>query len=211
VNGRGLFVTATDTGAGKTVVTAGLASALRARGHDVAVFKPVQSGALADDPAGDAAILGAECLYAFQAALAPLVAAEMEGRTIELEAIVERARDLGADHELVLVEGVGGLLAPVAPGLDTAGMASAIGLPVLIVARAGLGTVNHTLLTIEAARSRGLEVAGVVLNGEGDESSARNPELIESAAGVSVPAQIPLLTDVRNAAGYLDDVCAGLV
>ena len=72
MSGRGYFVTATDTAVGKTVVTAGLATALRARGRDVAVFKPVQSGAAADDPSGDAALLGADCVYAFSAPLAPL-------------------------------------------------------------------------------------------------------------------------------------------
>ena len=153
MNGRGYFVTATDTGVGKTVVTAGLAAALRARGRDVAIFKPVQSGALADDPAGDAALLGADCLYAFTAALAPLVAARAEGRQVELEPILERARKLEREHELLLVEGAGGLLVPLAPGLDVAGLAEALGLPLVVVARAGLGTVNHTLLTVEAATS----------------------------------------------------------
>jgi dethiobiotin synthetase len=206
VNGRGYFVTATDTGVGKTVVTAALAAVLRENGRDVAVLKPVQSGALADDPTGDAALLGADCVYAFEAPLAPQVAAEREGRTIELEPILERARELERDHEILLVEGVGGLLVPLAPGLDVAALASAIGLPLLVVARAGLGTVNHTLLTIEAARSRGLEVAGVILNGESDESSARNPELIETASGARVLVQIPPLADPADAAGYLDGI-----
>jgi dethiobiotin synthetase len=211
VNGSGYFVTATDTDVGKTVVTAGLATVLRARGRDVAVFKPVQSGARADDPAGDAALLGADCVYAFEAALAPLVAAELEGSSIELEPILERARELRDGHEIVLVEGAGGLLVPLAQGLDMAGLAKAIGLPLLIVARAALGTVNHTLLTIEAARSRGLEVAGVVLNGEDDESSARNPELIEAASSAKVLARVPRLADPRDAALYLDDAVAELV
>jgi dethiobiotin synthetase len=211
VNGSGYFVTATDTDVGKTVVTAGLATVLRARGRNVAVFKPVQSGARADDPAGDAALLGADCVYAFEAALAPLVAAELEGSSIELEPILERARELRDGHEIVLVEGAGGLLVPLAQGLDMAGLAKAIGLPLLIVARAALGTVNHTLLTIETARSRGLEVAGVVLNGEDDESSARNPELIEAASSAKVLARVPRLADPRDAALYLDDAVAELV
>jgi dethiobiotin synthetase len=205
---RGLFVSATDTGVGKTVVTAGLAQALRARGRDVALLKPVQSGALADDPAGDAALLGADCVYAFRAPLAPLEAARLEGKRVEPEPILERARALAEEHELVLVEGVGGLLVPLADDLDLAGLAKAIGLPLLVVARAGLGTVNHTLLTIEAARARGLELAGVVLNGETDESTATNPELIEQRSGVAVLAQVPWLADPRDAAGYLDGVLA---
>lgn len=205
MTGRGYFITATDTGVGKTVVMAGLAAALRARGRDVAVFKPVQSGALADDPSGDAALLGADCVYAFRAALAPLVAARAEGRQIELEPILERARKLEREHELLLVEGAGGLLVPLSDDLDVAGLAMALGLPLVVVARAGLGTVNHTLLTVEAARARGLAIAGVVLNGDGDESTPDNAALIEAASGTRVLARIPRLADPADAAGYLDD------
>ena len=204
MNARGYFVTATDTGVGKTFVTAALAAALRARGRDVAVFKPVQSGALADDPSGDAALLGADCVYAFRTPLAPLVAARAERRQIELEPILERARRLQQAHEILLVEGAGGLLVPLADELDVAGLAVALGLPLVIVARAGLGTINHTLLTIEAARARGLEVAGVVLNGDGDESTPDNTALIEAASGARVLARIPRLADPADAAGYLD-------
>jgi len=203
---RGYFITATDTAVGKTVVTAGLAASLRARGLDVAVFKPVQSGALANDPTGDAALLGADCLYSFAAPLAPLVAARAEGTKIELEPILARARELAREHELLLVEGAGGLLVPLAPGLDVADLAAALGLPLIVVARAGLGTVNHTLLTIEAARARGLELTGVVLNGESDESATDNATLIEAGSGVRVLAQVPRLADPADAAGYLDDL-----
>jgi dethiobiotin synthetase len=206
MNGYGYFVIATDTGVGKTFVTAALAAALRARYRDVAVFKPVQSGAEADDPSGDAALLGADCVYAFAAPLAPLVAARAEGRTIELEPILARARELAREHEVLLVEGAGGFLVPLAEDLDLADLAVAFGLPLVIVARAGLGTVNHTLLTIEAARSRGLEIAGIVLNGKSDESTAENAALIEAGSGVRVLAQIPWLADPADAAGYLDDL-----
>jgi len=206
VSGRGYFVTATDTGVGKTFITAALATALRAHGRDVALFKPVQSGATADDPSGDAVLLGADCVYGFAASLAPLVAARAEGRTIELEPILARARELAHEHELLLVEGAGGLLVPLADKLDLADLAVALGLPLVVVARAGLGTVNHTLLTIEAARARGLELAGVVLNGESDESTADNATLIEAGSGVRVLAQVPRLADPTDAAGYLDDL-----
>ena len=206
MSGRGYFVTATDTGVGKTFITAALATALRAHGRDVALFKPVQSGATADDPSGDAVLLGADCVYGFAASLAPLVAARAEGKTIELEPILARARELAHEHELLLVEGAGGLLVPLADKLDLADLAVALGLPLVVVARAGLGTVNHTLLTIEAARARGLELAGVVLNGESDESTADNATLIEAGSGVRVLAQVPRLADPTDAAGYLDDL-----
>jgi len=95
---------------------------------------------------------------------------------------------------------------PLSDDLDVAGLAAVLALPLLIVARAGLGTVNHTLLTIEAARARGLEVAGVVLNGDGDESSDDNPALIEARSGARVLARIPRLADPADAAGYLDEL-----
>lgn len=204
--GRGYFVTGTDTGVGKTFVTAGLAAALRARDHDVAIFKPVQSGARVDDPESDAAVLGADCVYSFAAPLAPMVAARAEDRRVELEPIVARAEELEREHELILVEGVGGLLVPLAPDLDVAGLAAALGLPLLIVARAGLGTVNHTLLTVEAARSRRLEIAGIVLNGDTDASTADNASMIEAGSRVKVVARVPRLAAAADAAGYLDDL-----
>jgi dethiobiotin synthetase len=199
---RGFFVTGTDTAVGKTVVTGGLAAALRARGMRVATYKPVQSGALADDPDGDAALLGAETTYAFAAPLAPLVAAELEGRVVELEPIVRAAERLAAAHDVLLVEGAGGLLVPLAPGLDVADLARALALPVVVVARAGLGTVNHVLLTLEAAKARGLTVAAVVLNGEGDASTEDNPRLI----GDRVPVvRLPLTETPED---HLDELAA---
>jgi dethiobiotin synthetase len=208
VTGRGYFVTGTDTAVGKTVVTAALAAALRAAGVDVALLKPVQSGALADDPEGDAALLGAECVYAFRAPLAPLIAAREERATVELEPILERARRLAAEHELLLVEGAGGLLVPLADGLDVAGLAAALELPLIVVARADLGTVNHTLLTLEAARARGLAVAAVVLNGPEDESSRDNAGMIESRGGVPVLARVPWLDNPSQALEHVHELVA---
>lgn len=194
---NGLFVTGTDTGVGKTLVTAALALALRARGVDVGVVKPVQTGE------GDAETLrrwaelheepGEIAPLSFAAPLAPLVAARLEGRELELEEVAERTRKAARRHDVVLVEGAGGLLVPVGPGWTMADLAARLGLPLLVVARAGLGTVNHTLLTVAEARRRGLAVAGVVLNGAVDLSSDTNAELIESFGDVRVLAQIPPL------------------
>jgi dethiobiotin synthetase len=205
---RGFFVTGPDTGVGKTVVTAGLARALRAQERTVAVFKPVQSGALADDPEGDAALLEADNVYAFEAPLAPLVAARRDGATIELEPILRRADRLVAVHDIVLVEGAGGLLVPLAGNLLVADLARALGLPLVIVARAGLGTVNHILLTIEAARARDLAVAAVVLNGEADTSTQDNAELI-SLFGYRPPVvRVPWLDDPATAEEHLAELVA---
>ena len=205
---RGLFVTGTDTGVGKTVVTAGLARALRAQERTVAVFKPVQSGALAEDPDGDTALLEAENVYAFDAPLAPLVAARRAGVTIELEPILRRAERLGTANDVVVVEGAGGLLVPLAENLLVADLARALGLPLVIVARAGLGTVNHVLLTIEAARARGLVVAAVVLNGEGDTSTEDNPELVALFGHGPPVVRVPWLDDTAAAEEHLAELAA---
>jgi dethiobiotin synthetase len=190
---RGWFVTATDTGVGKTAVTGALAVALRERGIDVGVAKPVQSGALADDPTGDAMQLLAAagvtdspaeiCPYAFPAPLAPLVAARLEAVRVQPDVILSGLETLASRHGLLLVEGAGGLLVPVGEGWTIADLAAWIGLPLVVVARPGLGTVNHTLLTIASARERGLDIACVILNGideSTDESWQTNPELISS-------------------------------
>lgn len=202
----GLFVTATDTGVGKTVVTAALALALLERGLDVGVVKPVQSGNRAGDAEGDAMLLkrwlGLEeepeeiAPFSFEAPLAPLVAARLEGRSLELDEVVERTRALAARHALTLVEGAGGLLVPVGADWTIADLAAALALPLLIVGRARLGTVNHTLLTLAEARRHGLEVAGVVLNGHcpgSVPSHVSNGELIEAFGGVRVLAHVPHL------------------
>jgi dethiobiotin synthetase len=174
-------------------VTSAVALALKGRGVDVGVVKPVETGEgdsatlerwaeLDDDVAG----------FSFAAALAPLVAARLEGVELALEDVVARVRAL-TRHDLTIVEGAGGLLVPVGRDWTIGDLAAALGLPLLVVARAGLGTVNHTLLTVAHARRLGLEVHGVVLNGREDESSPTNGELIESFGEVRVLARVPWL------------------
>jgi dethiobiotin synthetase len=198
---NGLFVTGTDTGVGKTVVTAGLALAMR--GLSVGVSKPVQSGAPANDPDGDAMLLkrwtGVSdspeeiAPFAFAAPLAPLVAAELEGTSLDICDVAAGVRRIAERYEAVIAEGAGGLLVPVGEAWSIGDLAAMLGLPVLVVGRAGLGTVNHTALTVFAAQNLGLEVVGVVLNGPRDESSETNPRLIEQLAGVPVLGQTPWL------------------
>lgn len=203
---RGLFVTGTDTGVGKTVVTAALAAALRAEGIDVGVSKPVQSGNLVGDPEGDACRLldlsgvagPPESInaYSFQAPLAPLVAARREGRPVDPARVLESVKKVASAHEGVLVEGAGGFTVPLSEGWTVADLAAALGLPVLIVARPGLGTVNHTTLTVTAVRAAGLRVAGVILNGFSpatDESRDTNAGLIAEFARVPVLGGTPML------------------
>lgn len=198
----GLFVTGTDTGVGKTVVTAALVRGLAAAGLDAAVCKPVQSGARVDDPAGDAMLLrawtGARdrldeiCLHGFEAPLAPLVAARLAGVEVDVDELVERVRSLCQRHEALLVEGAGGLLVPVTDACTIGEIAGRLAYPVVVVARPGLGTVNHTLLTVVAARRFGLEVLGVILNGD-DEQADENARMIESFGDVAVLGRTPWL------------------
>jgi dethiobiotin synthetase len=169
---RGLFVTGTDTGVGKSVVAAALCAALTARGEPVTAFKPVITGL--DDPPGewphdDVLLAGAAggrqereqvAPYRFGPPLSPHFAAELAGDVIEPARLVEAAR--GAAGTLI-AEGVGGLLVPITPGYLVRDLAVDLGLPVVVAARTGLGTINHTLLTVEAARAAGLAVAGVVM------------------------------------------------
>lgn len=198
---NGLFVTGTDTGVGKTVVTAGIVCALRARGHAVGVVKPVQSGALSLDPEGDAMLLkrwtkvaespGEISPFSFAAPLAPSVAAELEHRVVDRAHILAHIRTVAGRYDAVVVEGAGGLLVPLGEGWTIADLACDLALPVLVVARAGLGTVNHSALTVRVARHAGLEPIGVVLNGLADDTTGTNARLIERIADVPVLGHLP--------------------
>ena len=170
---RGCFVTGTDTGAGKTVVAAAIAAAVRARGDRVAVWKPVVTGLDEPDPGGwpaDHELLAAAAGVAvdgvtgatFGPAVSPHLAAELAGRTLSLEALAAGGRGAAEGADVLVAEGVGGLLVPFGD-FDVRDLAVALGLPLVIAARPGLGTINHSLLTLEAARAAGLDVRAVVL------------------------------------------------
>jgi dethiobiotin synthetase len=170
---RGCFVTGTDTGVGKTVLAAALVAALRARGVRVAAFKPVVTGIDEPEPGrpADHELLGAAAGMApravaplrFGPAVSPHLAAELAGTAIEPDGLVAAARAAGARADALVVEGVGGLLVPLTPEHTIRDVAVALGLPVVVAARPGLGTISHALLTVEAARAAGLEVRAVVL------------------------------------------------
>ncbi|SDW76169.1 dethiobiotin synthetase [Marininema mesophilum] len=205
IRGRGFFVTATDTGVGKTRITAGLARALGNRGYRVGVMKPVQSGHLREDPAGDGMLLkewsGVSSSieevapYCWPTPVAPGLAAQMAGESLDRSVLLERVEKLAEKWDVLLIEGAGGWFVPMGEGWTIADLAVDIGWPTLIVARPGLGTVNHTALTSLAIRARGLEPAGVILNGlkKGDRAPdlPHNPRLIEEVAKVPVLGAIP--------------------
>jgi dethiobiotin synthetase len=164
-----LLVTGTDTGVGKTIVTAALVAAAGASGLRVAVLKPAQTGVRAGEESDVDTVVRlagpvvARTLVSFEAALAPLVAARVSGRTaLALDAVLAAVAELRADHDLVLVEGAGGLLVPMGNGWTTADLAQQLDGPAIVVARAGLGTLNHTALTLEALSHRGVPAYVVV-------------------------------------------------
>ena len=167
---RGCFVTATDTGVGKTVLAGALVASLRARGADVRARKPVITGL--DEPDDRAAPRDHELLATLSGeqpeivsaarygpAVSPHLAAELAGHAIDVGALLDGLRGAGP----VIVEGIGGLLVPLAEGWDVRRLARELRLGVVVAARPGLGTINHTLLTIEAARAADLDLRAVVL------------------------------------------------
>ena len=179
---RGLFVTGTGTDVGKTVVAAALARTARATGERVAVFKPAISGldeleagfadhellrSASGSPQSDDQIAP----YRYGPAVSPHLAAELAGERIDSTRLAATARAAGGDADLLICEGVGGFLVPLAPGYLVRDLARDLGLPVVIATAPGLGTINHTLLTADAVRGAGLELAAVVLTPWRDDPS----------------------------------------
>ena len=190
---RGIMVvTGTDTGVGKTIVTAALAAAATAAGLRVAVVKPAQTGG--DSDAGTVARLAnptaATTLASFPDPLAPLAAARVAGMDpLDLFALTDTVRQVGREHDLTLVEGAGGLLVPMGlrPGGQAwtiADMAVVLDAPAVVVCRAGLGTLNHTALTLESLERRGI-AARVVIG-----AWPQRPELVHFTNLVDLPGQL---------------------
>lgn len=215
----GVFVTGTDTGVGKTAVAAGLLEVLTERGVDARALKPVETGwpPEADWPRDAACLAHAAaredidredvCPIAYEEPLAPSVAARRAGETIDLARLDEAVDQARAESELVLIEGAGGLLVPVTEQATMADLAARWQLPVLIVARSGLGTLNHTALTVHAARAHGLDVLGLVLNRwpeDPDTATRTNPAELERLTEVPVLGRLPELPDLDTHEPPLD-------
>jgi dethiobiotin synthetase len=190
-----IFITGTDTGVGKTAVACSLAAYLSLKeGRDVGVMKPFESGGEGSeqDMTGDAWALKAASgspddirdinPYNFKAPLAPEVAAMRENADIDISRVMSVYRKLCARHDVVIVEGAGGILVPISQGYFYSDLMADMGAPVVIVARLTLGTINHTLLSCHYLKAIGATVSGVILNdmtGEKDVASETNPALLE--------------------------------
>ena len=208
---NGLFITGTDTGVGKTRVTAILALALRQRGLRVGVMKPAETGCPVENNqmqpqdslflrhiSGCTAPQELVTPYTFLEPVAPIVAAEHEGREIEIDHIGACYEKLAAEHDVVLVEGAGGLLVPLTEQLTFLDLASRLDLPILVVARNILGTLNHTALTVTVAAQR-CRVLGIVLNTLDatvqDESQTSNAESLRRWGRAPLLGCVPYAQD----------------
>jgi dethiobiotin synthetase len=202
--GRGLFVTGTDTDVGKTMVSTALLRLAQRRGLIPIPFKPAETGCDPHPADGRALWLAARppvaeadvVLYAFRLPAAPAQAAAAEGTHIDLERIADRAGALAAKGTFLIVEGAGGLLVPYAADVTCAEIAARLKLPLLVVARTALGTVNHTALTLREAARASLDVAGVILNQTTETEGphqAGNADLIAQLTGQRPLGTLPWL------------------
>jgi dethiobiotin synthase len=195
----GVFVTGTDTGVGKTVASAALMH--RYRSPRLRYWKPIQTGIELDDDtaecrrlAGGNGVAVLDRGVRLPRPLSPHLSAELAGQTLELSAILAEAAGEAGSWRWV-VEGAGGVLVPINSSETMADLMVRLAIPVVIVARTTLGTINHTLLTIEALRSRSLTVAGVILDGEGN---AENRKAIERYGRVDILGELPRIDPLTS-------------
>lgn len=202
--GEGVFITGTDTGVGKTIVTAGLISLFIDRGFDVGVMKPIETGCLRRNgrfTPKDATLLKAVSgseddlslinPYRFSKPLAPLIAAEMDHKKIELEKISSAYRRLRKNHDLIFVEGAGGLLVPLTRKSTNLDLIMKLNLPLIVVVGSRLGAINHTLLTLNCAKEKGVKIIGLLIN-----QPTFNPSLSKNLVEKTNPRLIRYFTEV---------------
>lgn len=206
---KGLFITGTDTGVGKTLVAAALAKHLRTQGVQVGIMKPAETGVADTSQLGtdgkllkwaSDSILPDEriCPYRFMAPLAPSVAASREQARINYTELLETAQTTIAESDFTIIEGAGGLMVPLAGGLLLADFAKALNLPLLVVCRPNLGTLNHTLLTLFAARNLDLKVAGYLINRMPAEKGLAEETAPHSLASMTTEELLGVLDQVEG-------------
>jgi dethiobiotin synthetase len=206
---KGLFITGTDTGVGKTTVAAGLTASLANSGMDIGVMKPIETGfslrssdaVFLKKIAGVKDSLDSICPYRLKHPLSPFTAAKIENVSIRFETIARAYEGLLQNHQVLLVEGAGGLLVPITGEKMMADLILCLKLPLLLISGTGLGTINHTLLSVEAARKRGIEVAGVIFNHLGPRKGTAertNPSVIRHFLDVPILGEIPYATFLKG-------------
>ena len=226
---RGFFITGTDTGVGKTVITAALIHAIRLLGLKVCGMKPIETGCLKPKSkvqssklkVKEEVLIPPDGMFLKKMAdmddpidlitpirlenpLAPLPASEIEDIPVDIKKIRKSYAELSEKYEVVVVEGVGGLLVPIKRNYFVLDLARDLGLPIIVVSRPGLGTINHTMLTVNYAIKEGLTVAGIIINyslpPEGTPAEKTNPEVIKQISPVPIIGIFPYLEDVERTA-----------
>ncbi|NPC91804.1 ATP-dependent dethiobiotin synthetase BioD [Bacillus sp. WMMC1349] len=203
---KGIFITGTDTGVGKTIISCGIAALLKEKNIDVGVFKPFLSGISRNNSQSDTALLkqmSHTCLtdeeitpFEYKEPLAPYVAAKQEGKMVSINEVINHWNKIKQQHDFFIVEGAGGIAVPLGEHYLVAHLIKALQLPVLIVARPDLGTINHTFLTVQYAKQLGLQIAGIVINGRSDRPNLdekTNPNMIEKLCDVPIVGITPKL------------------
>ncbi|MDO8282809.1 MAG: dethiobiotin synthase [Thermodesulfovibrionia bacterium] len=213
--GRGLFITGTDTGVGKTFVTAGILRSLNAMGYRSCPMKPAETGCATRGgllvPADALKLLEASGLnepldtvnpYRFRHALAPSASAEKDNAVISKKKIIAGYNMLRKKYDFTIVEGSGGMMVPLYKKYLFIDLIKDMDIPLIIVARPGLGTINHTLLTLKAARDVGINVIGVILNhsmkAAKDASVSSNPNMIRSIGKADILGEVPFAAKAES-------------
>lgn len=214
---KGFFVTGTDTGVGKTVIAAALIKAIGMLGGRACAMKPIETGCTREGNSlipSDGMFLKSiarmdetlnqisPCCY--ENPLAPMIAAEIEGKSVNLNKIRKAFDGLTRIYQTIVIEGVGGLLVPINKNYFVLDLAKELGLPLIVVSRPDLGTINHTLLTVKYALKEGLKVAGVIINytylSEGSKAEETNPQAIKQLSPAPLIGIFPHLNAMSDEA-----------
>jgi dethiobiotin synthetase len=195
--GKAFFVTATDTEIGKTFIAAGLGFAAQSKGSKVGISKPISCGGIEDAVFYKNKLKLKDSIddinpVKFKQALSPYAAMKTEKKKIDIAKIKRSIKNLYKDRDIVLVEGLGGAMAPVKRDYYVADMIEALQMPCVVIARAGLGTINHTLMTLDELKKRKIRIAGIIMNGfDGREISQKsNAQVIVELSGIKVIGKI---------------------
>lgn len=217
---KGFFVTGTDTGVGKTIITAALIKAAHILGFKACGMKPIETGCKrGENSEGNNSLIPTDGTFLreitgtgesidlitpirFENPLAPLPASEIEDKPIDLDKIKTAYKELSNRYDVVIVEGIGGLLVPIKRGYFVIDLAKDFGLPIIVVSKPGLGTINHTMLTVNYAINKGLDVAGIIINytqpPERTLAENTNPDIIRRLSPVPVIGIFPYLKDLES-------------
>ena len=214
----GIFITGTDTGVGKTLVSCSLAALLRDLGYRVGVMKPVETGCsqrngelFPEDAVRLRQASGCDepmekiCPYRFAEPLAPSIAAERTGDRIDIDHLLKVYEEISSEHDVTLIEGAGGLMVPLLPSFTYADFARSAKLPLIVVAANRLGAINHLMLTLEHALCKELKVIGYVLNCPTDQislASETNREVLANLTGVPCLAELPFVATANSASVF---------